>query len=174
MTNSDTTVRLYILCGLPFSGKTVFAQELSKIKGWTRVDLDDVKFSLFGHQIADEELVQKDWDLVYQVMYKEIQDQLTKGCTVIHDTGNFTKHERDLVREIANEAGATTAVIWVNTPKSLAQERLLANRASGHRFDVSDVDFDSAVNEMEPPDTSENFLIYDTSQSLKDWIAQNL
>lgn len=174
MTNESTTVNLYIICGLPFSGKTVFSKALCDLMGWVRVDLDEVKFRLFGNQITDDDLVKKDWDLVYQQMYKEIQDQLSKGITVVHDNGNFIKHERDLVREKAKRLGLRSRVIWVNTPESVARERLLSNRISGDRFDVSDSDFNNTVAEIEPPDLSEDFLIYNTSETPKDWITRNL
>lgn len=174
MSTDATTVNLYILCGLPFSGKTTLAKSLCRIKGWVRVDLDEIKFDLFGDQIKDSDLVQKDWDLVYQLMYKEIQDQLSSGGTVVHDTGNFTKHERALVRDMAKRLGLRSITIWVNTPESVALERLLANRKSGERFDVSDDDFASVVAELEPPDSSEDFLTYDTATSPEDWIARNL
>ena len=174
MTNDSTTVNLYILCGLPFSGKTVFSNALCRIKGWVRVDLDDIKFNLFGNQVKDSDLVQKDWDLVYQRMYKEIQDQLSRGVTVVHDTGNFTKHERSSVRDIAKRLGLRSMTIWVNTPESVVRARLLANRQSGERFDVSDEDFASTVTELEPPDSSEDFLTYDTTTTPEVWIARNL
>lgn len=174
MTNDSTTVNLYVLCGLPFSGKTTFAKELCRIKGWMRVDLDDIKFDLFGDQVKDNDLVQKDWDLVYQRMYKEILDLLSSGVTVVHDTGNFTKHERSLVINIAKRLGLRSMVIWVNTPESVARERLLANRVSGVRFDVSDDDFNSTVNELVPPDNSEDHLVYETTITPEAWIARNL
>ena len=58
--------KLYILCGIPFSGKTTLAKEIAKQKGFTRIDLDDVKFDLFGKYIQDKDLKQEDWDKIYQ------------------------------------------------------------------------------------------------------------
>ena len=174
MNDARTTVNLYILCGLPFAGKTVLAKELVKIKGWVRVDLDEVKFELFGNDIKDENLEEKDWDQVYQHMYQRIQDQLKKGKTVVHDTGNFTKYERDLVRKIAKKLSLSTSVIWVNTPEVIARKRLSANNRTKDRFTVSELDFDDVVVEMEPPSPNENVLTYDSSIPPKDWIVQNL
>ena len=174
MSKTGTTVKLYILCGLPFSGKTVFAKELVRIKGWARVDLDDVKFELFGNDVKDKNLEQKDWDQVFKVVYYRIQDQLKKGYTVIYDTGNFTKHERDLVRKIAKRLNLSSAVIWVNTPEVIARKRLIVNDQTKERFTISELDFDEVIVEMEPPSPNENVLTYDSSVSPKDWILQNL
>lgn len=100
--------KLYIFCGIPFSGKTTIAKKLSKIKNFTRIDLDDIKFNIYGNNIADYQLKQKDWDKIYNEMYKEIKSMLKSGKTVIHDTGNFTKHERGLVKKLADNLGLDT------------------------------------------------------------------
>jgi predicted kinase len=98
-------VKLYILCGIPFSGKTTLANELVKRLSFTRIDLDEVKFDLFGKDITDEEIDQSGWDKIYQEMYKKIEEALQNGKTVIHDTGNFTKYERSLISDIAKKVG---------------------------------------------------------------------
>ena len=164
--------KLYILCGIPFSGKSVLAKELAKTKYWERIDLDDVKFELFGNDIKDEELIQDQWDQVYQEMYKKIQTSLEDGQTVIHDTGNFTKHERQLVRDIAEKLDIPSATIWVQTPEEVAFERLRANKESKERFDVSEKSFREAVAEMETPTVEENVIVFDGVSLATDWIAQ--
>lgn len=174
MRKTGTTVKLYILCGIPFSGKTVLAKELVKLKGWVRIDLDDVKFEIFGNDIKDGDLKQKDWDKVYQIMYQRIQEQLEKGNTVVHDTGNFTKHERNLIRKIAKKLNILTTVIWVNTPENIARNRLKTNQQTSERFSVSEADFDEVVAEMEPPSADENYITYDSSISPQDWISRHI
>jgi predicted kinase len=114
--------KLYIFCGIPFSGKSTLTKTLAKQKGYTRIDLDEVKFDLYGKDITDQELKQKDWDAVYQEMYKQIGAALKAGNTVIHDTGNFTKYERGLVRQIADRLGVETATVFIDTPKAVAKE----------------------------------------------------
>lgn len=104
--------KLYLLCGIPFSGKTTLAKEIVRKLGYTRIDLDDIKFELHGTDVKDEELKQEDWDVIYQEMYKRIKTSLKEGQTVIHDTGNFTKYERGLVRKIADKLNIPTITIF--------------------------------------------------------------
>jgi predicted kinase len=89
--------KLIILCGIPFSGKSTLAKELADKLGAIRIDLDEVKFDLFGKGIHDSEIDQSGWDKIYQEMYKKIETALKERQTVIHDTGNFTKYERNLI-----------------------------------------------------------------------------
>lgn len=166
--------RLIILCGIPFSGKTTLSKLLSPKYGFQRIDLDDVKFQLYGMDILDEQLRQDDWDKVYQEMYKQIDESLTDGKAVVHDTGNFTTHERSLVRQIAEKLGIEAVTVYVNTPVEIARQRLLENRESQSRFDVTDEAFDSAIAEMEPPQTSEKHLVIEERDNVLKWINENL
>lgn len=109
--------KLYIFCGIPFSGKSTLAKELAKRTGFTRIDLDEVKFGMFGKDITDFELQQKDWDVIYQEMYRQIKVALSSGQTVILDTGNFTKHERGLVRQIADMSSPQNSKHQVSDPR---------------------------------------------------------
>lgn len=140
-----------------------------------RIDLDEVKFNLFGKDIIDKNLKQEDWDKVYQKMYQTIEKDIKGGVSLVHDTGNFTKYERGLIRKIAEKAGNTRIVtIFVDTPYETAKQRLLENRNKKHRFNVSDQAFESAVAEMEKPGEDENVLIYDTKIPASEWIKKNL
>jgi predicted kinase len=55
---------LYILCGIPFSGKTTLAKKISKDGDCIRIDLDEVKVEFFGNSISDPDLKQSDWDRI--------------------------------------------------------------------------------------------------------------
>lgn len=161
------------MCGIPFSGKSFLSKRITKKSGFTIVDLDEIKFELFGNEIKDSQLKQKDWDKVYQETYKRVGDSLKEGKTVIYDTGNFTNHERGLIKQIADKLNIETQFIYVNTPKEVARTRLLKNRKSGARFDVNDEDFESTVKEMEVP-VGDNVLIFSYEQNMDDWIDKNL
>ncbi len=165
---------LLILCGTPFSGKSTLAKELVKRLGFERIDLDEVKFELFGKDIKDVQIQKEGWDRVYLEMYRQIEARLQDGKTVISDTGNFTKHERGLVRAIGEKYGVEVITIFVDTPVSIAWNRLLENRKTKHRFDVADEDFTSSVAEMQPPTKPESHLVYGYADSIEQWIAENM
>lgn len=166
--------KLYILCGIPFSGKSTLAKAIVNKLDCERVDLDEVKFQLYGKDIQDGDLEQKDWDIIYRRMYKAIENLLKQGKTVVHDTGNFTKYERSLVRQIADKLGIKNQTIFVDVPKSIAYKRLLENRKRKARFDVTDKDFESTVKEMKPPTKDENPLVFKANYDVDSWINSKL
>jgi len=163
------TPQLFILCGIPFSGKTIFATKLAKKFSFTRIDLDQVKFRLFGNSILDSKINQSGWDKIYQLIYQKIRQTLTSGQTVIYDTGNFTKSERLLVKKIADDLKLKTLTIFIDTPPVLARQRLLLNRQTKKRFNVSLRDFNSTLVEMEPPDQTETHLVYKSVDNFNVW-----
>lgn len=166
--------KLYILCGIPFSGKSTLAKAISNTLGYEVVDLDEVKFELYGNDTRDSDLQQKEWDKIYKEMYERIENFLREGKTVIHDAGNFTKKERDQVRQIATTLGIETQTIFVDTPKNVAYQRLLQNRKLQTRFDVPDEDFESTAAEIETPQKDESVLIFTVRDDVETWINNHL
>jgi len=164
--------KLYIFCGIPFSGKTAIAKKLVEKCGFKRIDLDEIKFSLFGKDIRDEQIDKEGWDDVYKKMYKDIEDNLRQGETVINDTGNFTKHERSLVKDIADKLGIETVQVFIDTPVEIARQRLFENRETKLRFDVAEKDFDSTVAEIEPPN-DKGVVIYKYPQPIDSWVDEH-
>lgn len=164
--------QLYIFCGIPFSGKSNLAKQIERTLGYKRIDLDEVKFDVFGKEAKDSEINQEGWDKLYQEMYRQIEENLVKGETVIHDTGNFTKYERGLVKKIADKLKIETITVLVDTPKEIARERLIHNRQTNQRFDVSDDDFEATVKEMEAPDENEKHIVYHHDTPVDIWIKE--
>jgi predicted kinase len=64
---------LYLICGIPFAGKTTLAAALREHIGCVEVDVDEVKADLYGPDTPDEALSHKDWVRVY-----DETDQLAK------------------------------------------------------------------------------------------------
>lgn len=164
--------KLYIMCGIPFSGKTVLSKQLAEKLLAVRIDLDEVKLELLG-DVPDERVSKTQWDSVYQAMYKLIERTIINGKSVIQDAGNFTRYERDLIRNIATENGIPTIVIYVEASLSLAQQRRKHNEETRKRFQVSDETLLLAAKEMEPPETNEFYVTYH-GEPIHDWIKQLL
>ncbi len=47
------TPAVYILCGIPFSGKSTLARTLAMQRGWTHVDVDGIVKSLIDSEDSD-------------------------------------------------------------------------------------------------------------------------
>lgn len=161
---------LYILCGLPFSGKTTLAKALVKKLGFVRIDLDQINAERGLGELGNEEITDSQWRETYAESYRRVDKALTDGKTVINDTANFTREQRDKLRVIADNHSVPSRVIYVEVPDSLARKRWLDNRVTKKRYDVRDEDFAEVVDNFQTPSEDENLIVYDQSISVDEWI----
>jgi predicted kinase len=162
---------LYILCGLPFAGKTTLAKTLTERFGFLRIDLDQLN-NVFGVGLHGEPISLEKWDRTYAESYKQLGEALATGRSVVYDATNFTKDQRDHLRFIANTHHVLSQVIYIALSDSEARQRWLHNRITHERYDVRDEDFEKVVMRFEPPQHEEQVISYHPSQSLDEWIDQ--
>ena len=115
-------VGLYMLCGLPFAGKTTLAQELVKRFGFWHISIDQINTS-FGVGLHASPISPDEWDSTYNEAYKQLEMALKSRQTVIFEGANYTKELRDRLRTIADRRGAITGVIFIEIPVSVARQR---------------------------------------------------
>jgi predicted kinase len=105
---------LYILCGLPYSGKTYLASKIIAETGCAYVSIDailkDLGYDWDTNNLPDEQ----GWKQVFDASYQKSRDALKEGLNVLYDSTNHTKASRNALRAVARDVGATANVIYVN------------------------------------------------------------
>ena len=162
---------LYILCGLPFAGKTTLAKEMVKLLGVRRVSIDEINGER-GIWNDETGMSPEEWTKTYEIVYQRIATFLSQGKSVVDESANFTKEQRDRLRAIAEQYSAQTYVIFVDISLAEVQRRWQENRQTAVRNDVRDDDFAHVVEYFEPPAEDENILRYDGSILPGMWIRQ--
>ena len=164
-----TTTHLYILCGLPFAGKTTLAKALVRELDLSRVSIDDLNNE---RGIWDDEkgLSPEEWMDVYNEAYRRIDALLSQGKSVLDDNANFTREQRDHLRAIAANYHVPTTVIYVTTSLSEVRRRWQENRQTKVRSDVRDEDFAQVVDSFEAPTDDEHVVRYDGVMPIEEWI----
>jgi predicted kinase len=164
--------RLYILCGLPFAGKTTLVKELVKHFGFVHIDIDHINTN-FGVGLRGASISPEEWEITYTEAYKQLGDTLDAGQSVLFEGASFTKVLRDQLRAIADERSVFSWVIYVDISESEARQRLHYNRVTQQRYDVRDDNFDLVTTFFEVPTGEELVLSYNQSQPLEDWIQHS-
>src|SRR6266702_2509405 len=166
--------KLVIICGISFAGKSTLGEAIAHRFDYAQVDVDDMKFHLYGPEGKDEELRRADWVKIYHETDKLIESYLQSGKAVIDASRNFTKDERQVARHIATQLKAEVVTIFVDTTEDIARKRLLENRKKQSRRDVIDKDFEEILQVWEPPTANENPLVFHNGDDIDTWIAKNI
>ena len=104
---------LYLMVGLPCSGKTTRAKELENELFALRLTPDEWHVNLFGHDINDPEH-DKRHNLIETMLWQIAARALSLGTNVILDFGFWAKEEREDFRSRARKIGARSEIVYMD------------------------------------------------------------
>lgn len=111
---------LYIMVGVPGSGKTTFAKKLSIARNAIHISSDDIRAELFG-----DATIQTNNTKVFNTMHTRIFGHLTFGANVIADATNISEWARKQIIELTpNGTKIVFVVMDTHLNESLSRNRL--------------------------------------------------
>ena len=150
---------LYLVCGLPGTGKTAVAKELVSLTGGVILRTDEIRKRIFSSlQYTPEEKRH-----VYGAVFKTAESMLRMGMNVILDATFYKKTYRDAAGKVAERVGKKLAIIEVKCDEETVLERI-----GKRRGDLSDADrgvYKKIKGEWEP--VTEKHHVIDISN--RDW-----
>lgn len=147
---------LFLICGLPGSGKTTLAREIERDRHALRLTPDEWIVKLFGADLAPPTL---DWcrDPVEALQWEVAERALILGVSVILDFGFWTRGEREEFRSRARGLGAGVELHYLDVSREVLAARLAARNASlpPYTFRISEAQMDAWWSLFEPPTADE-------------------
>lgn len=128
MIHKHRTAYLYLLCGLPCTGKTTFASKLAEEKRAVVFSLDQLVLALFPEEDnfqTHRKYVQRVQDTFFPI----VRDLLCKGCSVVMDFPGHTKLEREQLRQLDIQTGAEVHLYYLRAELETIAERLQRRNA---------------------------------------------
>lgn len=164
---------LYILCGLPFAGKSTLARKLAQQLPCVHLETDALNTEL-GYGLAGAPISEQQWAATYRAAHQRLDTLLRAGQCVVFDATNGRRVQRERLRQIAKRYAAATTVILVTTTQETARARLYENRVRRVRNDVRDEDFALVAARFQVPTEDESVVPYATTWPLMIWLEQVL
>jgi predicted kinase len=157
LNRQEYTSTLYLLCGLPCSGKTTFASQLAKEKKAIKFSLDQLILALFTEEDNFEthrQYVQRVENVFFPIVY----DLLAQGCSVVMDFPAHTKSERNNLRQLANQAQVEVQLYHLQADIETIKKRIQQRNAElkDGEYLIPDWLLSMIVEKFELPDISEN------------------
>jgi predicted kinase len=119
---------LLVTCGLPGTWKTETSEEISKIKGYPILRSDLIRLEVLkGENIFDEKVASdmSKRTAVYDEVFRQAGEALTKGSSVILDATFVTQSLRRRAAEIAAMHNKTFVILETHCPQEVAIARIL-------------------------------------------------
>jgi hypothetical protein len=139
-----TRPTLWVVCGMPASGKSTIARELAKTLGVKVFRTDVVRKELFGLQpyeqmdIPFEEGIYSKGasSLTYGKLLLLAQEEIEKGCSVILDAMYGSRHQRSEVLRLAKDMDTNLMFVECICTEAVLKERLMSREATSSLSDA--------------------------------------
>src|SRR5438105_2150658 len=114
---------LFVLVGLPASGKTTRAREIEDQHGALRLTPDEWMIPLFGDNDASGKR-----DVLEGRFVSLARNALQMGVSVVLDFGVWSKDERSALKFLASEVGAQCELVYLHIDLAEQQRRVDARQ----------------------------------------------
>jgi predicted kinase len=164
----DEMKRLFIMCGIAFSGKTTVAKRLAETVGCAYVSLDDINAERGLH--GGEGIVVGEWEGTHGIARERMRKLMARGESIVFDDTNCFRWLRDRYREFACENGYVAELVYVEVSLEEVQARMVRNKMTAARPAVESHVFGEHVQQFEPPQTDEVATVLRDAEDVSRWI----
>lgn len=134
---STSRAVLVALCGLPGTGKTHFAKELTKTVPMVVLESDRLRKIL----VTQPKYSPGEHSRVFNACHQLIEGSLSRGCKVLFDATNFTENFRRPLYQICHRLSVPLVLVQFTAPRDAVRRRLEERAAGLHPGNYSDANW---------------------------------
>lgn len=171
--------QMFIICGLPGTGKTTLSEELAKRVGAIHIRSDAIRrliakapldkhlYAPFEHQIYSKDITEK----TYNTMNEKAKTCISSGKGVILDATFFNKAYLERAREVGMKFGVKPHIICCMVDDTTAKERIEQKEKSDLQSDATWEIYKKLKLSFQPP---KGAIILNTKAPKEDLIREIL
>ena len=162
---------LYLMCGMPFSGKTTLGKAIAKYLDVPYVSLDEINEArgLFG----GDGIPVEEWEKTHFLAMQQTAKLIKSEVDIILDDTNCFRWLRDRFRDFASQHGYQTVIIFLDISLATIKKRMEQNKTTKVRHSVRQDIVEEMAKIFEPPELDEKVIKYRANQSIEEWIAEH-
>jgi predicted kinase len=144
--------KLFVMVGLPATGKTSRARELAEEWNGLRLTPDEWMIPLFGQEQPEGKRNVLEGRLIWIAL-----SALRVGVNVVLDFGVWGKDERSALRALAASAGATCELVYLHADHDEQWRRVQARSVTdaATTFEMTEADLEGWRQGFQAPDETE-------------------
>lgn len=165
---------LFVLCGMPYSGKSTLAAQLAPMFDAKVISLDAINEERglgFG---GDGHIPPAEWEQTHQLAMERIRVLFACGCSVVLDDTGAYLWLRDRYRLWAKEMGVSFAVLYCDVGLDVLRQRMAENLANPTRPHVQPDVFEQLAEVFEPPYPEERDVVVVTPDSSTEEVVNGI
>ena len=163
---------LYLLCGMPFSGKTTLGKSIAQYLNVPYISLDEINEArgLKG----GEGITVEEWEKTHFLARKQLEILIQSERDLIIDDTSCFRWLRDRFRNLAFKYDYQTTIVFLDLPLTEIWRRMENNQKKQMRHLVRPNIVREMAKTFEPPQEDENVIKYSANESIEQWISKHL
>ena len=161
---------LIAMCGLPFAGKSVLAQALSRELRIRLLSYDSEIYPVYSRLAPAGSSAAAEHDFVQAIARREIGTILASGESLIYDDLLLERDDRRKLAAVAEAYWTDLVLVYLDTPLSVIDQRRAAN--SRTRTSVPEAKMRLDISLLEPPEDAERAIYVSPDYVLPEVLAR--
>lgn len=158
------------MCGLAFSGKSTLARKIADHTGSKLIAFDKLWVEKDNDHPVSKNA--EGWKFIRKVAQDQVAQSLRSGISVVYDDNNIRHEHREELKAIARDQNVKSLVVYLDTPIDLIREREAINRSTGARHEVEPENFQTVLDQLQPPTSEENPVIFTPGADIVEWLKK--
>ncbi|NJR44554.1 MAG: ATP-binding protein [Hyellaceae cyanobacterium CSU_1_1] len=162
---------LYLLCGMPFSGKTTLGKSIAQHLSCPYISLDEINEAkgLFG----GDGIPVEEWEKTHFLAMEQLPSLMESGQNIVVDDTSCFRWLRERFIDFVKPYDYQTVIVFLDIPLSVIKKRMKQNEETKARHRVKQNIIEEMAKTFEPPQADENVVRYSVNQSIDEWIAKH-